>query len=557
MSHYELHWREPLWLVALLVLLLFTFVQQRIKHRQPSRLTHFADLHLLPYLISKPHKLFDFTRWLTYTAFCLLIIAISGPFLVTAEQESAQHKAIDIALIVDISPSMNATDITPSRLARAKIEITDLLELRPRDRMALITFSANAYVTLPLTYDKAAVHQFAQALTTDLAQRKGSNLSRAIELAQETLHSSQANSRAIILLSDGEHHSSSIQQQAQRLAQQGIPLFILGMGTTSGAPVIDNARNTLSYQGVPVISKLDTETLQLLATTTQGLFITPSANNNDWAQVNTRLDQLSMLNAYELYTQSAIKLTPWLLLFALTLIILPGLSRSHIMIWTLCVILPTAGLSPSATASAWEEAQALEALKNQEIDKAKKYYRHIEGFNGDLGRGSVAYKKQLWQQASDHFNKAKQSADTDQERAKASYNLGNALTQLGLANKAVAAYQQALHFQPNYPRASFNLNLVNQILLSPPSQDNKQTDVNRRESATNQTISEEVDDSGNRVSDAITNSIVKQVQLAKKSFQPSEQLGAYIPDKLDKLLKKRYSRRDQMDGLTKAGTKPW
>jgi len=558
MSHYELHWREPLWLGALLLLGLFIFVQHRIKRNKNSRLSHFADHHLLPYFISKPSQSFKLKRWLTYCAYGLLILALSGPFLVSDKQEKIQHKAIDIVLIVDISPSMNATDLTPNRLARAKAEIKDLLQLRPRDRVALITFSANAYLTLPLTHDQPVAQQFVDALASDLVQRKGSNLSRALELAQETLSTSKNNSRAVVLLSDGEHHTPGAQQQTQKLQQHNIPLFIMGLGTASGAPVTDNTNNTLFYQGKPVISKLNAEGLQHLAQITQGIYTTPAADNSDWQSINTRLQQLSALNTYELYTQATVKLPPWLLMMALIIILLPMLSRSHITtalkIWPFFLILPTATLSPNATASSWQEAQALAALKKNEISTAEDYYRNIDGFNGDLGRGSVAYKQQKWPQAAAHFNKAILSARTDGQRAKASYNLGNALTQMKQVNNAVTAYQQALQFQPSYPRASFNLNLVNQVQLTSLSQNKKQTDAIMPQQT--QTLTEQ-DETGQRLSKNESNKTTTQVKREQQSLQTGELQGIYIPDNLDKLLQKRYRRRDQMDTLSKTETKPW
>lgn len=558
MSHYELHWREPLWLGVLLLLVLFIFVQHRLKRNQNSRLSHFADLHLLPYFINKPSQSFRLRRWRTYCAYGLLILAVSGPFLVSDKQEQIQHKAIDIVLIVDISPSMNATDLTPDRLTRAKVEIKDLLQLRPRDRVALITFSANAYLTLPLTHDQPVVQQFVNTLASNLVRRKGSNLSRALELAQETLSTSKNNSRAIILFSDGEHHTPSVRQQVQLLRQQNIPLFIMGLGTASGAPVIDSTNNTLIYQGTPVISKLNTEELKNLAQISRGLYTTPTADNSDWQDINAQLQQLSALNTYELYTQATVKLPPWLLMMALILILFPMIFRYRvttvIKAWSFFLILPVLGLSPNATASSWQEAQALAALKKNEISTAENYYRNIEGFNGDLGRGSVAYKKNEWPQATAHFNKAMQSARTDQERAKASYNLGNALTQMKQVDNAITAYKQALQFQSSYPRASFNLNLVNQIRLSSLPQDKKQTDIIMPQQTQTHT---EKNETGHRLSTKESEQTTTQTRLKQQSLQTSELQGAYIPDNLDKLLQKRYRRRDQMDTLSKTETKPW
>ncbi|NOY72748.1 MAG: VWA domain-containing protein [Gammaproteobacteria bacterium] len=551
MNFYELHWREPLWLAALLLLLLLIFLQHRSKHKQNFRLSHFADRHLLPYFIN-PGK--PFRYGLIYSAYSLLILALSGPFLVSDQQQQNQHKALDIVLIVDISPSMNATDITPNRLTRAKAEIKDLLQLRARDRVALITFSANAYLTLPLTHDKDVIQQFVQALSSDLVRRKGSNLSRAIELAQETLSASKSNSRAIILLSDGEHHTPRIQQQAKMLQQQNIPLFVMGIGTTSGAPVIDHTGNTLTHQGLPVISKLNSTALQSLAQITQGVYSTPTADNTGWGKINIELEQLSTLNSYETYTQATFKLPPWLLMTALILILLPALPRVRFISWTLFLILPVTTLSPSATASAWQEAQALAALKNNDLNVAENHYRNIGGFNGNLGRGSVAYKKQLWPQAAKNFNKAVQSAQTDQERAKAHYNLGNALTQMKKTKSAVMAYKQALRFQPNYPRATFNLNLVERIQHLPATQDKKQTDTHMQQQTPTRT---EQNETGHRPSKNEDNKTTAQIKQEKQSLQTGEFQGAYIPEKLEKLLQKRYLRRDQIDGLSKAETKPW
>lgn len=121
-------------------------------------------------------------------------------------------------------------------------------------------------------------------------------------------------------------------------------------------------------------------------------------------------------------------------------------------------------------------------------------------------------------------------------------------------DNAVTAYKQALQFQPSYPRASFNLNLVNQMRLTSLPQHKKQTDLVMPQQT--QTLPEK-NETGRRLSTNESNTTTIQIEREQQSLQTGELQGAYIPDKLDKLLQKRYRRRDQMDTLSKTETKPW
>jgi len=565
----QIHFTEPLWLL-LSVAPLLTQLSGVSRHGRATRLARFADARLLPWLLSglpgarRGGKVF-------LLAWVLGCIALSAPYLRATPSAELRH-ALDIAVVLDISPSMQAQDITPSRLQRAKWELEDFLRLSPADRRALVVFSANAYVVLPLTPDREVLRHFLAAIDTGVAARRGSSLGLAIERAAALLADSRRGSRAMVLISDGESHDGGALHAAREAGLAGIPLLILGVGTEQGAPVPDAAGAFERDGSAPVISRLARSELQTMAEASGGAYTDLRADDSDWSRLTAKLDALARSNPYQHTSGEVVPLFPWLVAASVGLFLWWGRPA---MLLTCVVIVPfTAGLMPSTVqASPWQEQQALEALQRNDLATAAELYGTSDHFNAQLGRGVIAYRRGDFRGALSAFESALARARNDRQRARAHYNAGNALARLGRLSDAAQHYRAALTFQPNYPRASLNLNLVNEQqhlqwqrnrsgeqLASPsrPSREGEFQPDGFSASADTPAAAPPSQTPGG-VTPPQTNSATKTTMGDAAGSAGSPQLSRTfsVQENAAALLQQRFRRLDSAQGIPKRLEKPW
>lgn len=458
---------QPLWL--LLAPLCWALHRWwRTPARRPSALHAYADARLLPWLLIAPRK--SAGAWLNPAAWLLIVCALGGPVLLDHDAPESRG-ALDIAVILDISPSMRATDVAPDRLQRARLELHDLLQRLRGDRVALIAFSAHAYPVLPLTDDLAVIPWYLDALDPGLTRLTGSQVVPALELAARTLDSGAAGGgRAILLISDGEFpDTAAIMAAADRLARRGIPLFALGIGTTGGAPVPAAGGFRRGPDGGLAVSRLDRELLAEIAARTGGRYADLRADGGGWQALLRGMTALPGLERSTAADASGLPLWPWLLAAGLALLIAPRLLRAPApalpAIMLAALLMP--GLAPPADASPADEGAAWEALAAGRYADAEALYRGIDNFNGRLGAGAAAWRQGRYGAALERFAEAERRAGDDVERAIAIYNQGNALARLGRLGDALRAFDDALALHPNHARAALNRDIVSRTLGRP------------------------------------------------------------------------------------------
>ncbi len=556
-----IHWREPLYLLLALIPSFFWLRKTASSSRHAFK--GYADTHLLPLLVhnTAPPKLPVIILSMAWVSAC---IALAGPYTLDNDQSAMQREAIDIALVVDISPSMSAADISPDRLQRGLWELDRLVQRRGNDRFALITFSANAYITLPLTYDKNAIRHFLSSLDTELPKRKGSNLGRALELAHKVLANSQANSRAIILLTDGEAHTNNNLGLAYQLGEQDIPLLIGGVGTTNGAPVKNSQGRFIYQDGKPVISKLHPLELNALAQASNGIYTELSHHNSTLSSIETRLNDMPALNRYQTDSRYTQPLFPWFLLISLLLLSFLTLKRAPL--FALLIIIPS--LLPSQNSLADDtSSRAFYALQQGNYPLAEKLYAQAKSrYTSSLGRGAIAYRQQHWQDAIDFFNNALRVAENDHDRAIAAYNLGNSYAQTNQLDLARQAFEKALRFRKGYPRASHNLNLVNTTLAQRQRQNKGQGRHNQMTATPFSQTNEQTTQSSSPQSDTEPSQSQSQTPTFATLNGKIETSHQHAPqgvnlDNLNEdtrtLLKKRFAKQDHIDQLNRIEDTPW
>lgn len=218
-------------------------------------------------------------------AFTLLILALLGPSFGTTGRE-IKTIGKDIFLAVDLSQSMNAFDVQPSRLEKVKFELKNMVRALSSNRIGLIIFSGDAFIQSPLTYDQSALNLFIETLSTDLVPDTGTDFAPPLRLALDKLQNepdlpSQQTSRVIVLISDGEDFGEETVGIAEQIKEAGIRLFTLGVGTEEGSRILERRRYKRDRQGQEVITKLDPTALKKIAGITNGQYFEINKQQNE------------------------------------------------------------------------------------------------------------------------------------------------------------------------------------------------------------------------------------------------------------------------------------
>ncbi|MEQ8472501.1 MAG: VWA domain-containing protein [Marinoscillum sp.] len=253
----------------------------------------FAVLYLL-YVVRliriKSRLKVSVSKWLIKFAvrtlyFCLILGALLGPSFGDTSRE-IKSVGKDIFVCIDLSESMNAFDVQPSRLEKVKFELKNIVEAFSSDRIGLIMFSNEAFMQCPLTYDNNALNLFIQALNTSLVPNSGTDFGPPMEMALKKLSDeassvTQQKSKIIVLISDGEDFGEETDQVAEEIETAGIKLFTLGVGTEKGSKIVTRRGFKKNNQGEEVVSKINTRSLKKIAADTGGKFFEINERKND------------------------------------------------------------------------------------------------------------------------------------------------------------------------------------------------------------------------------------------------------------------------------------
>lgn len=295
------------WALFLLPIFIFIFILYR--YQRFIRLKNFGDYDIINQLFpdySKTKQIFKFI--LLMIAFFFLIIGLANPQIGTKEVER-KRQGIDIVIALDVSNSMKAQDIKPSRLERAKQLIYNILDTLKDDRIGLIVFAGISDILTPLTNDKDAIKVFLESVDTDIINQQGTSISQSIELAmrlmnlkEESEDKNSTREKVMLIISDGEDHDEGAIQKAKEASEKGFIIHTIGMGSTNGAPIpIFREGQQVGYKtdayGSIVISKMNSELMQEIANIGNGKFIT--ANENGYVSINPLIEQIEKMQKQE------------------------------------------------------------------------------------------------------------------------------------------------------------------------------------------------------------------------------------------------------------------
>ncbi len=286
--------------LLLVPLLIVIYLIGRYANRKA--LKRFGDYAVYKDLIPELSKRRPGIKFFLIVLACIsLVFCIARPQF-GAKLKEVKRKGIEIIIALDVSNSMMANDIKPSRLQSAKRAISKLLERLNNDKIGLIVFAGDAYIQIPITTDYSATDLFLESVNTGIVPKQGTAIGAAIELGKNAFTPEQESNKALIIITDGENHEDDAIQAAKDAAEQGIHIYTIGMGLQKGAPIPIAGRNDFrkDRNGNVVISKLNAAMLQQIAAAGNGSFV--QANNSSSA-LNSIYDEVNKLEKTEMETK--------------------------------------------------------------------------------------------------------------------------------------------------------------------------------------------------------------------------------------------------------------
>ena len=588
----EFHFLRAGWilLIPIAILLIFFFKRRMLTIGNWEKL---IDKRLLPYVMSR-RQLSDnqYKWWLISLISVLSIIALAGPTWERIEQPSFRTDQ-SLVIALDLSRSMNAQDITPSRLTRAKLKILDILERRQGAQVALIVYSANAFTVTPLTSDTDTIIALINSIDTSIMPSRGSYPALAIDKGLQLLNQASVSNGEIILVTDGGITSDSF-SSAQKLRDEGYRLSALGIGSMNGAPIPKETGGFITDNtGQITISRLEVDDLKDLVEIGGGNYTSITSNDQDIDTLLSEVYSAVRESDDSVTTDQWKEFGPWLLL-----IIVPFGSLLFRKGWVFIFLLTIMPIDNSVYALDWNDLwktrdqQAKEAMESGDYDKA------IELFEDSEWLAAAHYRAGNYRQSANGYNN---NSNIDHL-----YNHANSLAKIGQFEEAIENYEKVIAEEPNAEDALYNLNLLKDLLSENQSSEENNDDGQSSEEAStgeqsqqqNGDESEQSDNEGNSrtgdsddESDANPNqklsneedieAIEKELEraaeensnqepqqednnesgiegrMAQEQQQAMEQWLRRIPDDPGGLLRRKFRYQYQRQGIDQDGNQIW
>ena len=439
---------RPWWLLLLPIGFLLAWFAVRYRSESWRRI---CDPALLLHLIHRGDAVSTaLTRCLIFVGWTLAVVALAGP--AWDKEEAPLFQNIEAMVVVfDLSQSMNSTDMLPSRLERARYKAVELIEEHPDTAVGLVAFAGTAFDVTPVSDDIATVTHLLRSMDTSIMPIQGSRASEGLERARELLHRSGYTTGSVLLLTDGVDEPAY--DAAESLKQSGYRLFVIGVGTSAGAPIILPGGEFLKDDfGDPIMAPIDQETMVELADTGGGSYISLAADGQD-LNIRQNLFIAADSDAEEDNRTSTAEWKdrgPWFLILLLPLAAF--MFRKGLLLGVI-VLLP-AGV-PDAQAFEWSDLWQRPDQKAA-IDIQQGNFETEFKMSDPNWKGIVHYRMGEFGQAAVEFAKWNDKIGL--------YNHGNALAKIADFIGAIEKYEAALQIDPEFEDAAYNLELVLQAM---------------------------------------------------------------------------------------------
>ena len=418
-----------LWLLVLIpVLVLVRFISYR---NQKKKLRKFGDPKLLKELMPDVSRFRPSVKfWILLAALALLIIMLARPQMGTKISQE-KRTGIETIIALDISNSMLAEDIVPSRLDRSKMMVENLVDHFTNDKIGLIVFAGDAFVQLPITSDYVSAKMFLSSIDPSMMATQGTDIAAAINMGMNSFTQEEGIGKAIIVITDGEDHEGGALEAAEAAKKKGMRVYVLGVGSSQGAPIpIPGTGNYMKDNtGNTVMSALNEDMCKQVAAAGGGVYIHVENNSAAQQQLDNELDKLSkketnttVYSDYDEQFQAFGILAILLLIIEICILdrrnpLLKKLSlfgKRKVAVTILLLMVVMSGMAQT---------------DRQYVRQGNKQYRA-----GDFANAEVSYRKAI---------------EKNPRNPQAAYNLGNALMAQKKDSAAIEQFQNAAKLETN------------------------------------------------------------------------------------------------------------
>ena len=422
-----IQFQHPEYLFALAAILLMVILYLLVIQWKKNTAKKIGDPLLVKQLVQdySPSK-FLLKFVLVVTAFGILVIAMANPRTPNGAT-NVNRSGIDVMIALDVSKSMLAQDIKPNRLGRAQQLISKIIDRLSDDRIGIVVFAGKAYLQMPLTTDHAAAKMYLSSATPDVVPTQGTVIGDALKMCYAAFNTKEKKYRSVVLISDGEDHDENALKITKAMADEGVMVNTVGVGSPEGSTIMDPATNELKkdQQGNLVITKLNEAELKNIAVTGNGLYQLLSSADEVAANMDSQLKTLGKRSITENSTMTYRYFFQWLIAIALILFVVEFFISEKKRIAT-TKTLKTNKPSLTVTILLFLLFPALSFSQNR--DKLIK-------------KGNDAYAEKKYDVAAENYLKA---TSKDPSNEKAFFNLGNALYKKGKSDEALQAYDAAI-----------------------------------------------------------------------------------------------------------------
>lgn len=280
-----------LWLLwSIPVLAIIRFVCYKLRRK---KLLRFGEMLLVSSLMPNVSKIRPSVKfWLSVAALALMIVMLARPQM-GSKISHEERNGIETIIAMDISNSMLAEDVVPSRLQKSKMLVENLVDHFTNDKIGLVVFAGDAFVQLPITTDYVSAKMFLQDINPSLIQTQGTDIARAISLSMNSFTQQKGLGKAIILITDGEDHEGGALEAAKEAKKKGINVFILGVGSSNGAPIpLGNGDYMRDNAGNTVMTALNEQMCKDVAKAGSGTYIHVDNTSDAQEKLNDELSRL-------------------------------------------------------------------------------------------------------------------------------------------------------------------------------------------------------------------------------------------------------------------------
>lgn len=297
---------EPIYLYLLLIIPLLVVFYVYTNYRRRKKLRQYGDSELMAHLMPNVSKYRPDVKFLLVTIALVMVIFMLARPQFGSKMETVKRQGVETVVALDISNSMLAQDVTPSRLEKSKKLVSRLVETFNNDKVAMIVFAGEAFTQLPITSDYISAKMFLETISPSLITTQGTDIRGAIDLAMKSFTPNEGVGRAIVLITDGENHEGGAVEAAQQAAEKGVRVFVLGVGSPDGSPIPVEGTNDFrrDKDGNVVVTKLNEQMCQEIAKAGKGMYVRVDNTNNAERALNAEINKLAKADVEtQVYTE--------------------------------------------------------------------------------------------------------------------------------------------------------------------------------------------------------------------------------------------------------------